>query len=73
MGGMRAYSNDPFWFMCYLIPFSAILVAYRLLDGIKRYVVMVLLLLVVGPPVLLLAPLFFSGALAYIIHKRLEA
>lgn len=70
MGGMRAYSNDVFWFMCYLIPFSALLIAARLLPAGFKLPAVILLCLVIGPPILLLAPLFFSGSLAYVIHKR---
>ncbi len=69
LGGMRAFSNDPFWFMCYLIPFSAILAVYRLTNQPQTLLLLVLLCLVIGPPVLMLAPLFFSGSLAYSIHK----
>lgn len=69
-GGMRAFSNDPFWFMCYLIAFSIILIAARLVPKPARYVVLGLWLVVFGLPILLLAPLFFSGSLAYVIHKN---
>ncbi len=70
MGGMRAYSNDVFWFMCYLIPYSALLISARLLPAGYNLLAVILLCLVIGPPILLLAPLFFSGSLAYVIHKK---
>jgi len=72
LGGMRAYSNDPFWFMCYLIPFSALLIALRLVSTTYRWVALGALCLLFGIPILMLAPLFFSGALAYWVHKKWE-
>ncbi|WP_158965182.1 acyltransferase family protein [Chachezhania sediminis] len=69
-GGMRAFSNDPYWFMCYLIPFSILLIAGRLLHGPARWIAYVLWLVIYGIPILLLTPLFLSGSLAYVIHKR---
>ena len=69
-GGMRAFSNDPYWFMCYLIPYSMMLIVIRLVPGARRYVLLALWVLIFGIPMLLLAPLFFSGSLAYLIHKR---
>lgn len=70
LGGMRAFSNDPFWFMCYLIPFSAILAVLRLTKPTQAILILVPLCLIIGPPVLMLAPLFFSGSVAYFIHKK---
>ena len=69
-GGMRAFSNDPFWFMCYLIPFSVILIIVRLIASPFRYVALGIWILLIGPPVLMLAPLFFLGSFAYLIHKH---
>ncbi len=57
-GGMRAFSNDPFWFMCYLIAFSIILIAFRLVPTPRRYLVLVFWIVVFGIPILMLAPLF---------------
>lgn len=71
-GGMRAFSNDPFWFMCYLIAFSIILAVVRLVPAPARWGLLALWLVVFGLPILLLAPLFFAGSLAYVIHKRWE-
>ncbi|MGI9401775.1 MAG: acyltransferase family protein, partial [Rhizobiaceae bacterium] len=70
LGGMRAFSNDPFWFMCYLIPFSAILAVIRLTRPMQAISILIPFCLIIGPPVLMLAPLFFSGSVAYSIHKK---
>ncbi|XWN30064.1 MAG: acyltransferase family protein [Devosia sp.] len=69
-GGMRAFSNDPYWFMCYLIPFSIMLIVVRLVAAPQRWAILLLWLVVFGLPILMLAPLFLSGSLAYFIHKH---
>ena len=71
-GGIVAFSNDPYWFMCYLLPYTLLMIVWRMVSGIRRYILTALICLVVGPPVLLLAPLFFAGGLVYLLHKRLE-
>ncbi|MEM7173443.1 MAG: acyltransferase family protein [Pseudomonadota bacterium] len=71
VGGVRAFSNDPYWFLCYLMPFSVILAVARLMTGTRRLWIMAIWCLLLGPPVLLLAPLFFSGCLAYYMHQRI--
>jgi len=68
-GGMRAFSNDPYWFMCYLIPFSILLIVIRLVPNPARYWGLAIWFVLYGVPILLLAPLFLSGSLAYLIHK----
>ena len=69
-GGMRAFSNDPFWFMCYLIAFSIILIVLRLVPKPRRYWLLAFWVVLFGIPILMLAPLFFAGSLAYILHKK---
>ncbi|MCP5370768.1 MAG: acyltransferase family protein [Hyphomicrobiales bacterium] len=70
IGGMRTFSNDAFWFMCYLMPFSVLLAVGARLRGLRRAAVLAALCLFFGPPMLLLFPLFLAGALAYGIHKH---
>ena len=70
LGGVRAFSNDPFWFMCYLIPFSVILAVGRLISPPWSIVVLIICCVIIGPPILMLAPLFFAGSLAYIVHQK---
>ncbi|MEH6524440.1 MAG: acyltransferase family protein [Sneathiella sp.] len=70
-GGIVAFSNDPYWFICYLIPYTLLMIVWRMVQGVKKYVIIALICLVIGPPILMLAPLFFIGALVYILHKRI--
>ena len=67
---MRAFSNDSYWFLCYLMPFTAMLVVMRKLRGAAKYLCLIGLMALFGPPMLMLAPLFFAGCLAYLIHRQ---
>lgn len=69
-GGPRCFSNDPYWFLCYLMPYVAILAVARMVSGPAKYALLAAMIAVIGVPIMLLAPLFFSGTLAYLIHKR---
>ncbi|MDJ0610608.1 MAG: acyltransferase family protein [Kiloniellales bacterium] len=71
LGGMRSFSNDSFWFLCYLMPFTAMLAVMIKVSGWRKYLWLAILAVFFGPPILLLAPLFFSGCLAYLIHKQI--
>ncbi len=71
LGGMRAFSNDSYWFLCYLMPFTALLAVMLKVEGWRKYLWLGILAVFFGPPILMLAPLFFSGCLAYLIHKRI--
>ena len=70
LGGVHSFSNEAFWFLCYLMPFQLILIIARLASGWRRWAGLIMVAVVCGPPLLLLAPLFFSGCLAYLIHKH---
>jgi hypothetical protein len=70
IGKVHAFSNEAYWFLCYLMPFSMILVIARLVTGWRKWLGLAATGLFFGPPILLLAPLFFAGALAYVIHKH---
>ena len=70
LGGVRAFSNDAFWFMCYLFPFNVLLAICTSFRGKRRYFAVLAFCVFVGPPILLLAPLFFAGSVAYLIHRR---
>ncbi len=70
LGGMRTFSNDPYWFLCYLMPFTALLAIMLKVAGWQKYLCLGILGAFFGPPILMLAPLFFSGCIAYRIHKR---
>ena len=68
--GPRCFSNDPYWFLSYLMPYLALLAVACKVPGRTKYAILAAMSLVIGPPILLLAPIFFCGALAYLIHKR---
>jgi surface polysaccharide O-acyltransferase-like enzyme len=68
--GPRCFSNDPYWFLSYLMPYLALLAVACKVPGRTKYAILAAMSLVIGLPILLLAPVFFSGALAYLIHKR---
>lgn len=68
--GPRCFSNDPYWFLSYLMPYVALLAVGCRVAGRAKYAILAAMILVIGPPMLLLAPVFFCGALAYLIHKR---
>ena len=70
LGGVRTFSNDSYWFLTYLMPFTAMLAVMVNLKGPRKYLWLPLLALFFGPPILMLAPLFFAGSLAYLIHQR---
>ncbi len=72
VGGMRAFSNDAFWFLCYLVPYLLMLTVALKVRGIKKYAILTALVIVSGPPIMLLAPLFFGGCFVYLLHRRFD-
>lgn len=70
LGTVHAFSNEAYWFLCYLMPFTMILAIARLSRGWRKWTGLAATGLFFGPPILLLAPLYFAGALAYLIHKH---
>ena len=70
LGGVRAFSNDSYWFVCYLMPFTALLTVMCRAEGWAKYFWLVVLAAFFGPPILFLSPLFFAGCVAYLIHSR---
>ena len=69
-GGVRAYTNDAFWFLCYLVPYIAMLVIGVKTSGLRRILWLGGLFVFFGPPIMLLAPLFFGGCLVYFLHRE---
>ena len=53
------------------MPYAALLVVACKVAGRAKYAILAAMMLLIGPPILLLAPLFFSGTFAYLIHKRI--
>jgi len=70
LGGVRTFSNDVYWFLCYLMPFTALLAVMVNHKGPGKVLWLLVLALFFGPPILLLTPVFFAGCLAYVIHQR---
>jgi hypothetical protein len=69
--GQGVFSNEAFWTMDFIMGYSLLTAALYLLSGWVRIAVSLLICAVVGPTVLLLAPLWFAGVLAYESHRRL--
>ena len=69
-GGVRAFTNDAFWFLCYLVPYVILLVIGMKTAGLQRILWLVGLSVFFGPPIMLLAPLFFGGCLIYFLHRE---
>lgn len=68
LGGVGAFNNAPFWFLCYLIPYQILMVAWARLHGASRWIAVAAIAIVTGPPIWLLAPMFFGGAVVYKAH-----
>ena len=68
-GGMRAFTNDAFWFLCYLVPYVILLVIWVKTSGLRRILWAAGLSVFFGPPIMLLAPLFFGGCFVYVLHR----
>ncbi|WP_425404809.1 acyltransferase family protein [Hwanghaeella sp.] len=69
-GGVRAFTNDAFWFLCYLVPYVILLAIGVKTSGIRRVLWIAGLSVFFGPPIMLLAPLFFGGCLVYVLHRE---
>lgn len=69
-GGVTAFSNDAFWFVCYLLPFTALLAVMCKIQGPKKYAWLAVLAVLFGIPILISSPMFLAGAIAYKIHQR---
>ena len=71
--GQGVFSNMAIWTIDYIMAYVVMTGALYLLRGRTRVVVLAAACLIAGPTVLLLAPLWFTGVLAYQIHKRADA
>ena len=70
IGAQGFAGNEALWTLFYIMPFTAMLAIAIKARGVRRAVGVALIALACGPFVLLLAPLFFAGTLAYLIHER---
>ena len=67
--GQGLFGNVAYWTMDYIMAYVVITMAWYLVDGFKRFVVIGIAFLIAGPTVILLAPLWFVGVLAFEVHR----
>jgi hypothetical protein len=71
IGAQGFAGNEALWTIFYIMPFTAMLAAAVMISGWWRWLAVAGVAAVCGPPMLMLAPLFFAGALAYRIHENI--
>ena len=62
---VQAFSNGPYWSVCYELLYYAIFAFYFFFDGRMRRVLLLASLLLAGPRALLLLPVWVMGSLAF--------
>lgn len=67
--GQGLFGNVAFWTMDYIMAYVVITMAWYLVDGFARYVVIGTAFVIAGPTVILLSPLWFVGVLAFEVHR----
>lgn len=70
--GQGVFSNAATWTMDYMMAYTVMTAAVYLLNGALRIVVLLAAAAIAGPTVMLLAPLWWFGVLAFEVHRRLE-
>lgn len=70
--GQGLFGNVAYWTMDYIMAYVVITMAWYLADSVARYVIIAVAFVIAGPTVLLLAPLWFVGVLAYELHRRCD-
>ncbi|MGB0410687.1 MAG: hypothetical protein ACPGFA_03780 [Pikeienuella sp.] len=70
--GQGLFGNVAYWTMDYIMAYVVITMAWYLTDGFARAAFIALAFLIAGPTVILLAPLWFVGVLAYELHRRCD-
>ena len=68
--GQGVFSNQAIWIMDYIMAYTVMTAAIYLLNGWVRVVVLLGSVAIAGFPVLLLAPLWFAGVLAFEVQRR---
>jgi peptidoglycan/LPS O-acetylase OafA/YrhL len=58
-------SNEPYWSLCYEFWYYALFAASYYLQGVKRWVALLIVALCAGPKALVLLPIWFVGTLVY--------
>ena len=67
--GQGVFSNMAIWTIDYIMAYVVMTGALYLLRGKARILVLLAACLIAGPTVILLAPLWFTGVLAYEVHR----
>ena len=65
----NAFSNAPYWSLCYEVWYYVLFAAWAYFTGAKRLILGAAVLLLVGPRLWLLFPIWLSGAWLYRFHK----
>ena len=68
--GQGVFSNQAIWTIDYIMAYTVMTAAIYLLSGWTRVTVLLAAITIAGFPVLLLAPLWFAGVLAFEVHRR---
>lgn len=66
-----AFSNSPFWSLCYEFWYYAIYATIFYFSGTKRLILLTLVLLITGPKILLLFPVWLTGVCVYKFGNRI--
>jgi hypothetical protein len=69
--GQGVFSNEAIWTIDYIMGFTLLSGGIFLLAGWRRVVAILIISALIGPKVLLLAPLWFAGALAYRLQRQI--
>ena len=68
--GQGVFSNQAIWIIDYIMAYTVMTAAIYLLSGWIRVAVLLASVAIAGFPVLLLAPLWFAGVLAFEVQRR---
>ncbi len=68
--GQGVFSNQAIWIIDYIMAYTVMTAAIYLLSGWIRVTVLLAAVAIAGFPVLLLAPLWFAGVLAFEVQRR---
>ncbi len=70
--GQGVFSNEAMWIMDYIMAYTVATAALYILRGWQRIAALLVICVIAGPTVVLMAPLWFTGILAFEIDKRLD-
>ena len=67
-----AFSNAPFWSLCYEFWYYVIFACAFYFQGIKKYLFVSIAILIAGPKIMLLFPVWLSGVCLYHLSKMIS-